>query len=159
MKTWHFYDSATGLFTGRNVSYSADIPGIDEFVASKVPAGQVAIVASALDWESSRVDLLTGEVVAYQPPAPDDDHEWNAQRLRWVLKPAALDRLRAEAEAASTVQEEEAGAVRAMRELLLSPDVRALLTRPEDLANLDRLQAADDSIAGARPVLAVPVGR
>ena len=78
------YRIATGLFTGR--TYSGDdrhlTLGADE-----------AWIDGLHDHLSRRVDLTTGQVVDYQPPAPPDtEHEtfaWDASIKRWVGTPTA----------------------------------------------------------------------
>ena len=92
MKTWHFYALATGLidpgrrFTGD----AADAP-------LHAPPGH-APLADVLDAEAQRVDLASGELVDYQPPAPPDTEwetwHWHADIKRWlpVQTPAAQAR-------------------------------------------------------------------
>ena len=78
------YRIATGLFTGR--TYSGDdghlTLGADE-----------AWIDGLHDHLSRRVDLTTGQVVDYQPPAPPDtEHEtfaWDASIKRWVGTPTS----------------------------------------------------------------------
>jgi hypothetical protein len=60
------------------------------------PADHVAIDGHH-DRLCKRVDIDTGEVVDYQPPAPSVDHEWNADARRWRLSPAATARIEARA--------------------------------------------------------------
>lgn len=82
--TVSFYRLDTGLFTGR--TYSGDERHL------RVPAGD-GVVPGEHDHLSRRVDLTTGQVVDYQPPAPPDtEHEtfaWDASIKRWVGTPTA----------------------------------------------------------------------
>jgi hypothetical protein len=144
MKTWHFFDAATGLFTGSSVSYPPGIPNIDDFVESKIPAGQKAIAADGIDHASMRVNIETGQVVDYQPPQPSPDHEWNATTKRWQLTEAARAAAVADQAARSAITAAEAGSDRVVREALLE-----LL--PKDSPARQKLQQLDDVIAAERP--------
>lgn len=81
MKTYSFYSLATGLFTGQTYG------GSDFNLAINTPAGCAARVG---DWDSlcQRVNLETGGVEDWQPPAPPDTsdctHEWDSGSRRWV---------------------------------------------------------------------------
>jgi hypothetical protein len=78
-KTWSFYRLSDGTFTGRTLC----VP--DNAIAMNTPAG-LAVKAGIFDHLSQRVDVDSGEVVDYQPPQPNDDHEWNAEVRRWVKR-------------------------------------------------------------------------
>lgn len=84
MGEWSFYDVQTGLFTGRAISCQASTLGINGRDGEAAMPGRH-------DPLCRRVDLETGEVVAYQPPAPPDDDlrtwMWNADAEAW--EPAA----------------------------------------------------------------------
>lgn len=81
MRAW-FYSLADGTFTGD--SYA----GPD--LQANMPAGYAAIEGVA-DWQAQRVDLETGALVDWQPPAPSDDAMrtwgWDAQARRWQPTP------------------------------------------------------------------------
>ena len=77
----------SGLFTGDTFGGSND----DEFVRQNTPAGMLAI-AGLHDPRCRRFDAESGEVVPYQPPQPDPDHEWNTTTERWQLKPEVVER-------------------------------------------------------------------
>lgn len=83
MRVW-FYDTATGRLTGDSY-VGADLEG-------NTPAG-CAAVEGVEDWQAQRVDLETGAVVAWQPPAPGDDAlrtwAWDASARRWLPSPTA----------------------------------------------------------------------
>ena len=78
----HFslYDKSTGLFTG------AQVHGPDHLVAMNTPIG-CAVLRGQHDHLSRCVDLATGNVIDYIPPAPADDHmftwAWAADIKRW----------------------------------------------------------------------------
>lgn len=84
-RTWSFYDAATGAIAPARVTCPAG-PNL----AGNTPAGHVAI-EGRFDHLSQRVNLQTGQVEDYQPPAPADDElrtwAWNADTKRWVASP------------------------------------------------------------------------
>lgn len=118
MRTWHLYDPATGIFDGRRFSSSDD---------SAIEINRRGLVAfeGDIDYLSQRVDVATGELVDYQPPSPDDDHEWihdddQGHRVRrWVLKPEAIEQRARQAVARSRIAELGRKTERATREFLL----------------------------------------
>jgi len=81
--TYSLYEAATGLFTGKRL-YCDD----DGLLSVRLPAGTLAIEGE-FDHRSQRVDLVTGKVVNYRPPAPSGDHEWNVTERRWQVKAAS----------------------------------------------------------------------
>jgi Domain of unknown function (DUF4376) len=103
-RTWSFYDTATGALAPSALTCAA------AQVAANTPPGHAAI-EGRFDPLSQRVDLATGQVVDYQPPAPAADElrtwAWDEATRRWVavptlaaLKLAARDRIKAAREAA-----------------------------------------------------------
>jgi hypothetical protein len=89
--TVSLYSLADGLLTG------AELSGSPEFVAENTPADCGAIDGQH-DHTRRRIDLATGELVSYQPPAPASDEwqtwTWDAGAWRWLSVPttAALAR-------------------------------------------------------------------
>lgn len=80
---WSFCDAATGLF----VRGSMSVPqGIDP--ATNTPAGCVP-VAGRHDPQRVRLDITTGAVVPYLPPAPADDalRTWRWDETAWAWLP------------------------------------------------------------------------
>lgn len=154
MKAAHVYDKATGLFSGRQ--YRGKTPEASLALAeANLQPGEAVIVAQIGSLASRRVDVATGEIIPHKPSPPGPDFIWDEKIEQWLPDPAVMRAQRAAQEAQSAIDEREAGSLRAMRELLLSPDVKGLFKRPEDLANLQRLQGSEDAIAAARPRLAV----
>jgi len=135
MRTWSFYDQETGDISGKRFRAIND-----RVLAANTPTGFTAI-EGAFDRLSQRVDVETGKVIDYQPPAPDDDHEWNATRRRWVKKPEVLAAERRDKAARDRIAELEASQLRATREHLLDPI---------DPAPTARLRAIDDEIKTLR---------
>jgi hypothetical protein len=87
-QTWHFYDAASGVFLGR--SFSGPLGDVD----ANTPLGAhawPAVAGDELDPLSTKVDLASGTLVSYQPPAPADTalvtYSWDAETLRWVGTP------------------------------------------------------------------------
>lgn len=85
-RTVLFYSLADGTFDGRGRT------GADEAIEAKTPEGCGAIDAElVVDWRSQRIDLATGDVVDWQPPAPADTYlttwSWDAVARRWAPQP------------------------------------------------------------------------
>ena len=83
-RTWSFYDAATGAIApGAMTCTSAQAD-------ANTPASHVAI-EGRFDHLSQRVNLQTGQVEDYQPPAPADDAlrtwAWDEATRRWVASP------------------------------------------------------------------------
>ena len=79
------YDAETGLFNGTRI----DCLSVDT-LTQNTPPGHAAM-AGNFDYMSQRVDLSTGEVVDWQPPAPPDDEwqtwSWHVDSKRWRATP------------------------------------------------------------------------
>jgi hypothetical protein len=125
MSHYSIYDAATGAFTGQEV-----IANNDHTLRINTPEGCAAIEGQH-DHLSKRVDLATGEVVNWQPPAPPDTDletfEWDAttrpKRPRWVSKPTAKAIKQAkQARVQERMDRLEAKQARPLRELLLDPN-------------------------------------
>jgi len=116
--SWSFYNATTGEFLPRLFS------GSSKLLEQNTPAGHVAIEGQ-FDPLSQRVDVETGEVVDYQPPQPDDDHEWREKvvegRPRWVKKREIVAREARAATAQADIDALERKQLRPMRELALDP--------------------------------------
>lgn len=84
MSTWSFFAASTGMLTGQRFT------GPRDALEANTPAGCES-VAGAFDYLSQRVDLESGEVVDWTPPAPADDElqtwSWDAARRRWIATP------------------------------------------------------------------------
>lgn len=119
MKAYSFYDPATGLFTGGR--YSTDIVSGDRLaaaLAANTPKGTRSVEGDH-DMLSSCIDVVTGKVVDYQPPAPSGDHVWNPATKRWVLSTSAQQKVTARTAALARIAQLEAAQPRALRELAL----------------------------------------
>lgn len=114
-KTWSFYNPETGIFTGRRLTCSDDV------LQNNIPEGCVSLVG-AFDHLSQRVDIATGAVVDYQPPQPDDDHEWNAETKRWQLKAEVVERNQRHADAQAQLETLDPKELRALSDLMAEPD-------------------------------------
>jgi hypothetical protein len=85
-ETVHFCDENTGIFVGQSWSGPEG--------KAPVRTGLRAVSVdhlSRFDWQAMRVDLATGHVVDYQPPAPPNTEfetfAWDAGIKRWVATP------------------------------------------------------------------------
>jgi hypothetical protein len=83
---WHLYALTTGHFTGQAFT------GGPLDAQANTPPGCGA-VAGVDDWMAQRVDLESGQVVDWQPPAPADDGmrtwAWDAAARRWLSSPTS----------------------------------------------------------------------
>lgn len=87
----HYADPDTGLFVGK--SWAGPLGAAP--ARGRLRAVDVTHV-ERFDWRSMRVDLATGEVVDYQPPAPPDT-EWETfawDGKRWIGTPTLAARWR-----------------------------------------------------------------
>jgi len=150
MKTYSFYDSTTGVFTGRTLSTNvADLTQHPDWVRRNTPEG-CAARAGHFDHLSERVDVVTGDVIAYQPPPPSPDHEWSAETRRWVLNAAASARVQTRAAAAARIAALESAQLPIIRRAVLG-DAAAL----SELRVLDA-EIRDLSQAAARAMTSSP---
>ena len=113
-RTWAAYDRATGLFSSRHVLCD------EHSIAANTPAG-FAVIEGRYDHLAQRIDVTTGQVVDYVPPAPDADHEWNADAKRWQKRADVIAAENAEAQARREIAQLEASQLRPLRELALDP--------------------------------------
>ena len=146
MKTRSIYNRGTGFFTGGVVAHN------DNSVFGKLEP-ELGEVEGQHDHLSKRVDLATGEVIEWQPPAPPDTDletfEWDAlsepKRPRWRARPTAKALVRAEnAAIVAQIEREEAKQTRSIRELALTPS-----SKPAK----DALQAIENKVAELRATL------
>jgi hypothetical protein len=110
MKFHSFAHKETGLFNG--CTFGTDDP---TQLAANVPADHVAI-EGVHDHRNKRADVATGEVVEYQPSAPNEDHEWNSATKLWELKPEVAAMRLKRAMALNRIQLLEASQHRHVRE-------------------------------------------
>jgi hypothetical protein len=140
---YRFYHRTTGII--HPSQFSVDGPEPDECAARSAPPDHLPIVGR-FDHLAQRIDLETGQVVDYQPPAPSaDEHEWNATTKRWQLTAAAIERRGRREAALAQITALEGRTLRAMRELLCSPG---------DMAAQARLHSLEDQIRALRQELA-----
>lgn len=86
MKSYSFYNKATGLFDGRIFT------GSEDNLLINTPDGFSAIEGQ-YDNLSQKFDTSTRKVVGYKPPKPSDTEfekfEWNPKSLRWTSYPTS----------------------------------------------------------------------
>lgn len=141
MKYCSFYRLSDGLFTGtvRGVSVSRRVEDV------VVPNG-CGMVEGRQDHLSTRVDLVSGKIVDYQPPQPDADHEWvhdddSGNRVRrWVLKQEVVLRRLRRQNAVTEIDSLERLQVRSISELIADPNATAAR------ANFERRKARIDEL-------------
>lgn len=138
-RTWHLYDQATGIFTGRTFSAPDE-----ESLRHNVPEGHGAHEAKNIDHLSQRLDLTNREIVSYQPPAPSADHEWDGVSKRWKLNAAVAAREAERASAAAQIRDLESKALRALIEQALGHK-----------GAKERLEALHNQIIRLRPAVSV----
>jgi hypothetical protein len=133
--TYSLYEAATGLFTGKRLH--CDDEGL---LSARLPAGTLAM-EGAFDQRCQRVDLATGAVIGYRPPAPSGNHEWNDTEKRWQVKAAHCAENRT-AVIYARIQTLEATQGRAVREATLG-----------DATAVERLKDIDGEIKDLRKEL------
>lgn len=114
MKEYSFFHKDTGVLAPHVLGCP------DDALEINTPADHTAI-EGAHDHLSKRVDVATGEVVDYQPPAPSVDHEWNDASKRWQLSAAAQAKIDKRAAALARITQLEASQHRPLREMMLDP--------------------------------------
>lgn len=76
----YYYDLTTGIFSGQSRT------GPNEWLDAHIPEG-VGVWIEPVDHLSQRLDLETGLIVDYQPPAPAGDEftqfAWDTTVRRW----------------------------------------------------------------------------
>lgn len=139
MKTYSFYDAATGEFMRGDLTVPAWES--DAHIVANTPPGHVAI-EGRFGPDTHVYDVVAGRVLARTLQAPSDEHEWDDELQRWRPNAAALARRLARENARVRIVELEARQPRALREIALGdPDARR------------RLQAIEDEIAQLRPLV------
>jgi hypothetical protein len=143
MKTYSLFDTTTGLFVGRTFSTDLreDTGAHARALAANTPAGH-GVLEGVHDHLSRRVELATGTVLDYQPPAPSADHEWNADIKRWQLSAAA----QAKAAAAAMVRARHEELIRQQHD-----DVRRAVLG--DVAARERSQAIESEIGALQSAI------
>jgi hypothetical protein len=144
-----FYHKQTGLLHS-NLLMASD----PDTIALNTPTDHIAIDGHH-DHLSQRVDLATGELVDYQPPAPSADHEWDAESKRWQLNGPIRAKAQARAAAVTRIAELEASQHRLVRELLALGDLVALQKLRavyDEIATLEHLFVNERTAFGLAPL-------
>jgi hypothetical protein len=139
MKRFHFYHAETGALHHSAIAINVPDLMVDACARKNCPPGHLPIEGE-FDSLSQRVDVETKQVVAYQPPRPSSDHEWNADSKRWQLRADVTERQQRRVEALARISTLEAEQHRAVREILLkvAPDEAKRLSEIE--AQIARLR-------------------
>lgn len=115
----HFYDEATGMFTGQSISVSAT--AAERTVNAYATPGQKAFFGVA-DPQSQRVDVVTGGLVEHRPPQPSDEHEWHLLMRRWVKRPEVQAAEGKRSAALAEIERLEKLQIRSISDLLDNPN-------------------------------------
>jgi hypothetical protein len=140
MKQYSFYQKDSGAI--HHVLFQTDDDGQ---LKNNTPPDHIAI-EGAHDHRNKRVNVATGEVIDYQPPAPSDDHEWNAETKFWQVKTAVLDKQNKRSHALYQIAALEASQQRVIRELVLNLAGTKVFAEGELSATRDRLHDIDTKI-------------
>lgn len=126
MKTAYVYSRATGVISP--VPLRASCEDFEAYVTANMPEGHWALFGE-VDPQSQCVDLATGSVVDYIPPAPDGEHVWvhedpvtRARVRRWVLPAEVTERRHRRKQAVEEISRLEERQLRIERELRLRPN-------------------------------------
>jgi len=134
IKTYSLFEASTGMFTGKRLQCDEDA-----LLSMRLPPGTLTIEGS-YDHMSQRVDLSTGDVVAYHPLAPSADHEWNAAAKRWQVKQGVRETEGRRSVVFARIHALETSQGRAIREATLG-DPEALKRLKEIDAEISALRA------------------
>lgn len=129
----HCYRKSDGIFTGRVVG------GPRKQLLLVNETDEIGLAEGVTDPMSQRVDIQSGALIDYQPPAPDTDHYWNVEVRRWNLKPEIAERNQRRTTAQARIDALERKQPRALREIVLGR-----------LGAAERLQDIDNEIAELR---------
>lgn len=130
---WGFYDPVSGALS------QSVVVGTRAFAAAACPPG-MDVAEGVFDPQAQRVDLKTGKVVDWQPPAPPADEwrtwAWSTEERRWQPQPTDKARRRDTRRAlAAQIEAAERGTLRALREMAIDPTNTAADAR---LAEIER---------------------
>lgn len=113
MRSVSFYHKDTGLLNGSHLMVSND-----HMVALNTPPDHLPIDGHH-DCLSKCVDLATGKIIEHQPPAPSLEHEWNAEKRRWVVKEEVQGRIDRRVVAVMKIDQLEKKELRVLREIVI----------------------------------------
>lgn len=114
MNTWFSYFNDEGALC--QYWYCGD----KKFAQDNAPKGTKPIEGK-FDPGSQKVDIETGEVVDYIPPAPSIEHEWRGKQ--WVKRAEVVAAESERAKARAQIANLERQQARRVRELLMQNDV------------------------------------
>ena len=143
---WHFYDLDTGVFSMASIGTTSR-----DTALANIPPGH-GLHEGGVDPLSQRLDVESGEVIDYQPPAPPDDanvtHEWDTQTKRWLKVPTlfALKVIKWSAMKAAAQAADQANIVIATRELQADSDSRAALFQKYQIALIEVAEGGTFSV-------------
>jgi hypothetical protein len=153
---WSFYKKTTGAFTGFGYAGTIELLPINTPEDCDAIEGTFDHLSQRVDLSALRMieeldpvadadkiaELRSRVVYDYQPPQPDDNHEWDIDVKRWQLKPEIAARQRDIEHAKSEIAILEASQLRALREFAIGAEGAA-----------QRLKDIDDQIAIQRQII------
>lgn len=134
MKQFHFYHRETGLLHPKVVVLNVPEYEIAQTLMANAPADHLPI-EGALDCECMKVDVGNRQIVDHQPLQPSIEHEWNAERKRWLLSAESAAKQRKRIAAQTRIRQIEQSQARRVREILAENDQR-LKTMDQEIAAL-----------------------
>jgi hypothetical protein len=137
MKTVTLFDRVTGEIHGT-------LSAPEQMLEESIPP-ECDCIDGEFDGAKRRVDVATREVVPYQPPAPDADSVWDAEKEEWFLPLSVAVRRAKNSDIMHKIEELEQKQLRATREILLA---RGNVTEARQT-----LETIDDQIALLRAQL------
>lgn len=170
----HLFDIRTGLITGRSMRASEEVlalncpagfgwvAGVKDWRSQRVDLDVYAIIqqlqagiaeeADASRLEAAKAEMSTHEqrlLIDYVPPSPGDEHEWNRDRKRWVLRADVSERRSRRSQAIADIQKLEQSSLRALREVKLAE----LKGQNPEAQSVERLERIEQQIASLREQL------
>lgn len=116
MKHYSFFQKNTGAL--HPCKFSTDD---DSQLANNIPPEHGAIDGHH-DHMRKRVNVETGEVIDYQPPAPSAEHVWDEASKTWNLNAGAMAKIERRRTAYARIAVLESSTLRSLREHALGYD-------------------------------------
>lgn len=139
LRTWSIYRKSDGVLTGQRLQARI----LEEISGNESEA--VGLIEGEFDHLAERVDLQTLSIVDYQPPQPDEFHEWDSISKRWRLTDSRQQAIRDDISARSQLEALDRKMLRALAEdrLGIKP---SKADRDAGAMTLDEIQAAKNAL-------------
>jgi len=122
MRRFCYYHKETGLLSERTLVVNS--PTAERDAAANAPPDHAPLEGD-FHHQRHRVDIATGAVIDYQPPAPSEHHEWHESSRQCLLKPEAAEMRAAHFRAMGELQQLDAKALRAMTDHIMGDKAAA----------------------------------